>query len=138
MPPTGSSQQSAGSTARQALTTAGGSISSKLGFATGFDLYAEDPEGFSTSFGRLEDWLRRAARQPFFLFVHTYDVHAPYDPPPPFDTRFGPEGPISKPLRGESDWMTAVNRGERTLSDEERAHLVRLYDGNLALSLIHI
>jgi arylsulfatase A-like enzyme len=25
---------------------------------------------------------------PFFMWVHLYDPHAPYDPPPPYDKRF--------------------------------------------------
>ncbi len=33
-------------------------------------------------------WLRSHAARPFFLFVHLYDPHAPYDPPEPFASRF--------------------------------------------------
>ena len=32
----------------------------------------------------------------FFAYVHFREPHFPYDPQPPFDTRFGPEGPIPK------------------------------------------
>jgi arylsulfatase A-like enzyme len=45
--------------------------------------------------GRIEDtvalasaWLRRHAGDEFFLFLHTYQVHVPYDPPEPYRTRF--------------------------------------------------
>ena len=30
----------------------------------------------------------------FFAYLHFREPHFPYDPPPPFDTRFGPDGPI--------------------------------------------
>src|SRR5262249_35926900 len=30
-------------------------------------------------------WLKRGRKEPFFLWVHLYDPHAPYDPPPPYD-----------------------------------------------------
>ncbi len=33
-------------------------------------------------------WLRQPRTRPFFLWVHYYDPHASYEPPPPFDTRF--------------------------------------------------
>jgi len=33
-------------------------------------------------------WLKRGPRQPFFLWVHLYDAHYPYQPPEPFATRY--------------------------------------------------
>jgi arylsulfatase A-like enzyme len=33
------------------------------------------------------DWLG-GAEPPYFLFVHLFDPHAPYEPPPPFDRQF--------------------------------------------------
>ena len=33
-------------------------------------------------------WLGKHERQPFFLWVHLYDPHAPYDPPEPFRSRY--------------------------------------------------
>jgi arylsulfatase A-like enzyme/Flp pilus assembly protein TadD len=33
-------------------------------------------------------WLNKNRQSPFFIWVHLYDPHAPYDPPPPFDKRF--------------------------------------------------
>jgi arylsulfatase A-like enzyme/Tfp pilus assembly protein PilF len=33
-------------------------------------------------------WLNQNRPSPFFLWVHLYDPHAPYDPPPPYDKRF--------------------------------------------------
>lgn len=72
------------------------------GFDRGFDFF---DAGFHVKRGRDEDrydalerragdvvghaisWLNQNRRQPFFLWVHLYDPHAPYDPPPPFDKR---------------------------------------------------
>ncbi len=34
------------------------------------------------------DWLRRVSGQPFFLFLHLYEPHSPYDPPEPFASRY--------------------------------------------------
>ena len=33
-------------------------------------------------------WLKRYPSQPFFLWLHLYDPHSPYDPPEPFRSRF--------------------------------------------------
>lgn len=68
--------------------TGGGYVSSTLGFADGFDVYysfqeASDavsgctPDRFDgpETFHRAGQWLRVHRRYPFFLFVHTYDVH---------------------------------------------------------------
>jgi arylsulfatase A-like enzyme len=37
---------------------------------------------------RAFEWLRRVCRDPFFLWVHYWDPHMPYGPPPPFDTAY--------------------------------------------------
>jgi len=33
-------------------------------------------------------WLKQHPKGPFFLWVHLYDAHDPYDPPEPFKTRY--------------------------------------------------
>lgn len=74
----------------------------------------------------------------FFAYVHYREPHEPYDPPPPFDTRFGPDGPIPKRLRDggapAKQWLKDVNQGVVQASAEEIEHLRRLYDGNLAFA----
>lgn len=64
------------------------------GFNRGFDLWREFPE--STPEGNCENitkqalqWLRTSTAHPFFLFLHYYDPHAPYDPPQRFKEKFG-------------------------------------------------
>jgi choline-sulfatase len=41
-------------------------------------------------------WLKQRPGGPFFLWVHLYDPHDPYDPPPPFNTHFA-----ANPYHGE-------------------------------------
>lgn len=33
-------------------------------------------------------WLESRKDRPFFAWIHLYDAHAPYEPPPPYDTRY--------------------------------------------------
>ncbi|MBD3369841.1 sulfatase-like hydrolase/transferase [Candidatus Fermentibacteria bacterium] len=70
----------------------------------------------------------------FFILMHLYDPHLPYDPPPPYDTLF-----TSPAYQGEydSDWgssgqLVAVNIGEVVPEEEDVINLINLYDGELA------
>ena len=41
-------------------------------------------------------WLSQIPKSPFFLWIHLYDAHDPYDPPAPFKEKYA-----SKPYDGE-------------------------------------
>ncbi|MGE5124995.1 MAG: sulfatase, partial [Betaproteobacteria bacterium] len=79
-------------------------------------------------------WLAANRERRFFAYVHFREPHFPYDPPPPWDTKFGPEGPITKAARRDERFFKDVNQGRRPLGEAERQHLVRLYDGSLAFA----
>ena len=58
------------------------------GFDRGFDVYRENRSEESASPGFADEtfadasaWLAAHGERPFFLFVHTYQVHEPYTPP---------------------------------------------------------
>jgi arylsulfatase A-like enzyme len=111
---------------------------SGFGFDRGFD---EFHEVFRTLGSRgdvfrqaLPPWLARNRNRRFLAYIHFREPHFPYDPEPPFDTMFGPDGPIPKADRRDSALFKEVNQGRRAFSEAERAHLVRLYDGNLAFA----
>jgi arylsulfatase A-like enzyme len=80
----------------------------------------------------LPPWFAKNKDRRFFAYVHFREPHFPYDPEPPFDTKFGPDGPIPKAARRDAAFFQDVNQGRRSFSPAEREHLVRLYDGNLA------
>jgi arylsulfatase A-like enzyme len=58
------------------------------------------------------EWLEdnHGTNQPFFLHVDCFDPHEPWEPPPPFDTKYSDpdfDGPrIILPKGGPCDWMT--------------------------------
>lgn len=63
--------------------TDGGFVSRAYGFDHGFDVYEEPattqaPRGFAHSIPRATRWLDAHAHDDAFLFLHTFDVHAPY------------------------------------------------------------
>jgi arylsulfatase A-like enzyme len=80
----------------------------------------------------LPSWLAKHTRAPFFAYLHFREPHFPYDPPAPFATLFGPDAPLTLEQRRGREWYQAVNAGTARPTAEETAHLVRLYDGNLA------
>jgi arylsulfatase A-like enzyme len=107
------------------------------GFTEFHQLY-EGPDGFRLPRARafrevVRPWLERTSSgSRFFAYLHFLEPHFPYDPPPPFDTRFGPDGPLPHAVRRDPRWYDAVGTRRLPLSPSERDHLVRLYDGNLA------
>ena len=69
---------------------------------------------------------------PSLTYLHYLEPHFPYDPPPPFDTRFGVAEHLPADASTDPSWFHSVNLGRVRPSTEEIGHLVRLYDGNLA------
>lgn len=75
---------------------------STSGFARGFDVYDESLESHSDGVlsvffderpadqvtHRAQDYLRKYADEPFFMFVHYYDVHQPWEAPEPYASAF--------------------------------------------------
>src|SRR4051812_14354279 len=75
-------------------------VAAAFGFNRGFDTFDEEfhetspvDQGAERRANEVADaalrWLQGRARGgPFFAWVHFYDPHAPYTPPPPYDARF--------------------------------------------------
>ncbi|MBN2370738.1 MAG: sulfatase, partial [Vicinamibacteria bacterium] len=80
----------------------------------------------------LHPWLRRHHDERFFAYAHFREPHFPYDPPPPFNSLFGPDAPLTHAQRSQRSWYTSVNQGHVRPQAAELEHLLRLYDGNLA------
>jgi len=79
-------------------------------------------------------WLERNADLRFFAYVHFREPHFPYDPPPPYDTRFGPATLFPHGLREWEEvesYNRAAARGE-TVPTEVLERIRTLYEGNLA------
>lgn len=109
------------------------------GLARGFDFYddAFSAETFQTKDVGLVDrkagesvthainWLQKTPKRPFFLWLHLYDPHSPYDPPEPF----------------RSEYRTHLYDGEIAYADHELGRLMtwlkqnRLYDRSLIVFL---
>jgi arylsulfatase A-like enzyme/Tfp pilus assembly protein PilF len=138
------------------------------GFDRGFELY---DSGFRTRrpgedrFHTLErrggevvehavKWLAKRPNGPFFLWVHLYDAHDPYDPPAPYSTRFVGSlyngeiayadacvGTLIKALREMGlydETLIAVmsDHGEALGQHGEETHGIFLYDETIHVPLL--
>jgi arylsulfatase A-like enzyme len=114
-------------------------LASGMGLARGFktydetfDLSAPDQEqrrAEATTAAALR-WLKRNTDGPFFLWVHYFDPHFPYEPPAPFDTIHdtGYQGPADGSMGYlEKLWQNRISPARADLQ-----RLVDLYDGEIA------
>jgi choline-sulfatase len=141
-------------------------LRASTGLARGFEVYDDRFEGIGRSHlttSSLErsgpevareaaQWLAKAPR-PFFLWVHFYDPHAPYAPPPAFAAKF-PGQPYEAeiaasdfgvstllaaltPERRENTVIIATaDHGESLGEHAELEHGILLYDATLHVPLI--
>jgi arylsulfatase A-like enzyme len=77
--------------------------------------------------------------RPWFGFVHLFDPHCDYVPPPPYDTRFDPDYRGSASGKGclagpEVAQLDPVRPGGviRTIGDRDLEHVLALYEGEIA------
>ncbi|MDH7513914.1 MAG: sulfatase-like hydrolase/transferase [Clostridiales bacterium] len=141
-------------------------VDSRFGLAQGFDVYDDrfaEGQAFKAlnSERKAEDvfavffrWLRGSQAQPFFCWVHFFDPHLPYNPPPPFKEEFADDlydGEIAymdycigktigvlreRNLMARTLVILAGDHGEAFGEKAEVGHGVFLYDGTMKVPLI--
>jgi hypothetical protein len=111
-----------------AAVTEDGFVVPRVGFRRGFASYREntsptlhEPLGQSAkTFRDAADWLAARRDRPTFLFVHTYEVHFPYTPAPPYDAAFATAADVHDEHALE---QLRYEQEARHLDDELRAFL---------------
>jgi len=118
-----------------AALTGGGYVSSFYGFSRGFGSYSMSQNEIGSEVNADEaakqslDWLEANADRPFFLFVHTYQMHIPYGPREPYKKMFlDPDAALFI-----WDWKGATHIYE-PLSESVKRNIVGLYDGCIRLT----
>jgi arylsulfatase A-like enzyme/Tfp pilus assembly protein PilF len=88
------------------------SVDSRFGIGRGFDVYddtfqpqaplkgANAERRAEETFARFSNWLDSNGQNRFFAWVHYFDPHLPYDPPPPYGEEFN-----GHPYDGEIAYM---------------------------------
>jgi len=149
-------------------------LHSRFGLNAGFDVY---DERFGDGFGPVDlsmperpasavvplarDWIAgrtagaavtRQAGQPWFVWVHVFDPHAPYRPPPPFDAEYAGKpyygevaatdaalAPLLENVRNSARPTLVVvtsDHGEGLGDHGEEAHGIFAYESTLRVPLI--
>lgn len=104
-------------------------VTAALGFDRGFDTFETrlgDNRAPHIATAALA-WLARSPK-PAFVFMNILDPHEPYDPPPPFGTRF----PGRNPDHGT--YLTEKVRAGEKVTPGMRAHFLSQYDGEIAFT----
>jgi arylsulfatase A-like enzyme len=105
----------------------GGYLHAAFGFDRGFDTYDYQGGGLAEILPRAMGWLDEHDDEPFFLFVHTYDIHAPYFSPAPYDGMFH-EQAYSGDLIPTVERLDSIFQKQEELDPEDLQHLVDSYD----------
>ena len=117
-------------------------VAKALGYAKGFDRYRETwlERTLPTEVDRMRaitadgvSALREAKPgQPFFLWLHYVNPHAPYQPPPPFDTAFLDTGAARGPVLGAVKDFHGGAHAPWAKAGKPLGWYVAQYDGEIA------
>jgi arylsulfatase A-like enzyme len=116
-------------------------LAAQHGYARGFETYREtwEEKALESEIARTRAiseggiaYLRAAAPdQPFFLWLHYVNPHAPYTPPPPFDRAFTAGSEKGPALPAVSGFHGGVKK-EWALPGKTLAYYTAQYDGEIA------
>ena len=107
--------------------TDGGYVSGVFGFHQGFETYNESGGGIENTLPQVKKWLDANKEKPFFLFIHSYDIHGPYNPPPPFVGMFH-ELPYMGTLVPTNLTLWLAYSKKIKLNEADLDHFIALYD----------
>jgi arylsulfatase A-like enzyme/Flp pilus assembly protein TadD len=140
-------------------------LDSRFGISQGFDLYDDDYDvrDIKTDTGgeriaelvvdRAVQWLKQQ-NSPWFLWVHCWDPHAPYDPPEPFKSKFSGDpydgemayvdhemGRLFDYLNKNDLWDSSLviftgDHGESLWEHDEETHGIFAYNSTIWIPLI--
>ena len=113
-----------------AAFTSGGPMSEVYGFDQGFDTYDHKWITIEQLLPKVKEWLETNKSNPFFLFIHSFDIHDPYKPPPPYKAIFH-NFPYTGTLLPNNKTLKAASVKELDVNDEDLRHFRALYDGGI-------
>ena len=118
-------------------------VSARYGFDRGFDDFvellpaSEDLGAYRKAedvVDRAIEWLGGQSKaRPFFLFVHLFDPHMDYSPPPPHDATFpgGSGGNVEGTYASLQPYIKGLHPDPQRIAPADRDAVVALYDGEI-------
>ncbi len=124
-----------------AAFTEGAYVGGQLGFNQGFDIYSNGLHSGALPHGTAQDtlqhgldWMAQHQEQPFFMFLHTYEIHWPYIAPDKYANKFTSH-PID-PVQFTEDIGKNDFSGNgfmvMTTDPGKRQDVIDLYDGGIS------
>jgi arylsulfatase A-like enzyme len=111
----------------------GGLVAAEFGFSQGFELYDSTPRKsrFSTRVEPAMEWIAANRESRFFLFLHTYEVHLPLEPPKVYFDLFSRDDTRRLPgdLAFDAKKRNKLKKAGFAESDVE--HAIDLYDATI-------
>lgn len=121
-------------------------VAGHYGYGRGMDTYVDLSQGYDH---RAEaratiaspvineqalEWLDEHKEQPFFLFLHYFDIHYDFIPPAPYDTMFDPD------YTGTMDGTRFIERKDvnARMDPRDLEHIKALYDGEIRFTDEHV
>ncbi|MCO4743228.1 MAG: sulfatase [Proteobacteria bacterium] len=107
-------------------------LNPRFSFNDGFDVWRLDPKStVDTQVDLALEWLKAHRHRDTYLFLHVIDPHLFYKPPAPYSTKFVDNPDPNMPPEFNR-WSTLRMDREGALTDQRKAHMVGLYDGEIA------
>jgi arylsulfatase A-like enzyme len=105
-------------------------LAPRTGFAQGFEDYFVFHAGQDDKLvDKARAWLGSHPTEQFFLWIHFFGPHRPFDPPLPWSQAFTDPG-YTGHVDGSEDELQAIAR-RRNLPAADKQHLIALYDGKV-------
>ncbi len=109
----------------------GGQVAAAFGFDRGFELYQSSTGDFAAQVDSAIRWLREHDEASFFMFLHTYEVHAPYAAAPRYLDLFdaGYDGPL--PDETSPRLILEIANGDVAVDAADLRHIIATYDAQI-------
>jgi arylsulfatase A-like enzyme len=121
-------------------------VAGHYGYKRGMDTYVDLSQGYdhraearaTIASPAINDhameWLAAHKDEPFFLFLHYFDIHYDFIPPPPYDSMFDPD------YTGSMDGTRFIERKDvhPRMDPRDLEHIKALYDGEIRFTDEHV
>ncbi|NIM11249.1 MAG: sulfatase-like hydrolase/transferase [Candidatus Aminicenantes bacterium] len=118
-----------------AAFTGGGFIDDSYGFARGFQVYSNTPgRAFSMNsaervFNHFKNYINGFRGNDVFVFLHTYQMHAPYKAPRKYIAQISQD--VHTNLKGVRNFIREKHEYYKTIDAKDRQLLIDLYDAGI-------
>ncbi len=122
---------------RTAAITDDGYVSSFYGFQQGFQQYFDNNDVEKNEIVQTIDdgilWLKKNQSRPFFLFLHSYEVHEPFTPPLSAFQHLFPNHKLKggKSPEIHNEWLKDVMTGKKVPTAEEKELVRKAFDAEI-------